>query len=460
MDINKWLELAGSYIPFRKEREAVQAEILDHFCDRADALVSTGMEWSEAKKRALAALGDPDETGKLLREVHKPWLTRALRITRILLVVLLLAAFISLGSVEEAVQKRIENCRLEDPTYLQRYFTSSDRTETTTCAFNRGTVEGSGRFGSRPITAGKAWTRWIRYRNADDSFEEIPVGTMFYEKHCIVFLKFGVPFWIDPDLRTIQEHTTVTNSRGQALGFACFKGNQTPTACTVCFWVYGSADTDDLRLRCSTGEIFFDFRARFGVWEDVDGWFSKPAPADETALLESLGPPNMIQYNYPSRYSFAVLYDSLCESEPVHTETLEISVPWAELRNIERRPKPKDSEADEADQEDEEEEEPLRFSTVDFILKLQGPWEELFLMDNDVSGRLSVTDSLGNKAIDVSAVRDYSFTQDAPMVFADRGYYRLCAEMLDDGARAEWYELTLDLRDGPVTLRLTPTERR
>lgn len=445
MNINEWVKLVGKYVPSRKERAAVQAELMDHYADRYQAFRSTGMSFEEASKQALAAMGDPDDTGRLLRRVHKPWLTWGLRLMRVGLILLVLIALGFFGTIKDALQERIENRRLKDPTYIHTDFSYLYQSEKTTCAFRRGTMEGSGSFGSYPITAEKAWTRWTRYRNTESWVG--PVGTMFYEKDCVIFLQIQVPFWIDPDLQIIQKYMTVTNSRGESLSYYCQKANQTAAACTFYVRTFLLGDTDELRLRCDTKNISFDFRVRFGEWEDVDGWFSQPAPEDEAALLERLGPPYIDQYNYDNGYSFTGIYDSLCESEPVHTQTLEISVPWAELQTVERRP-----------ENEESEEGPFRFSTVDFILKLQGPWEELFLTDYDVDNRLTFTDSHGNKADCFYAVSNFTYIQDAPMVFKDRGFYRFRAEILDDGARAEWYELTLCLDDGPVTLRLTPTE--
>ncbi len=72
--IADWLDAAISRMRFIPDRARVRRELADSFADHRDALISAGLSKEEASARALKALGDAEETGKLLNEVHSPLL--------------------------------------------------------------------------------------------------------------------------------------------------------------------------------------------------------------------------------------------------------------------------------------------------------------------------------------------------------------------------------------------------
>jgi len=74
MSIYQWVSTATGYIPFKGDRAEVSAELHAHYEDHVDALMAAGLDRQNAELRALEAMGDPDETGRLLRKVHRPWL--------------------------------------------------------------------------------------------------------------------------------------------------------------------------------------------------------------------------------------------------------------------------------------------------------------------------------------------------------------------------------------------------
>ncbi len=74
MSIYEWVSTAIGYIPFGGDRAEVSAELHAHFEDHRDALIASGVDRQNAERRALEAMGDPDETGRLLRKIHRPWL--------------------------------------------------------------------------------------------------------------------------------------------------------------------------------------------------------------------------------------------------------------------------------------------------------------------------------------------------------------------------------------------------
>lgn len=73
-DFDRWADRACGYIYYPADREDIKTELRWHFEDAAEALTADGMSGQEAEKAALEAMGSPDELGKMLRRVHKPWL--------------------------------------------------------------------------------------------------------------------------------------------------------------------------------------------------------------------------------------------------------------------------------------------------------------------------------------------------------------------------------------------------
>ena len=72
----KWLETAVKSIRFKPDREAVERELREHIEDKtADLMrIFPDMTQEEAEGRALSGMGDPEEIGKELAKIHKPWL--------------------------------------------------------------------------------------------------------------------------------------------------------------------------------------------------------------------------------------------------------------------------------------------------------------------------------------------------------------------------------------------------
>ena len=76
MDMSGWLRTAVAGIRFKPDREAVEAELREHIEDKTAALmrIFPDMTQEEAEDRALSGMGDPEEIGKELAKIHKPWL--------------------------------------------------------------------------------------------------------------------------------------------------------------------------------------------------------------------------------------------------------------------------------------------------------------------------------------------------------------------------------------------------
>ena len=68
----EWAEWAVSGILLPKERESARQELLDHIEDHMEALMSAGFSRWEAEQQAVSAMGNPEDTAKLLRRAHQP----------------------------------------------------------------------------------------------------------------------------------------------------------------------------------------------------------------------------------------------------------------------------------------------------------------------------------------------------------------------------------------------------
>ena len=90
----KWKKEVLSWVRFTPGRKRVSQELEDHFYDRMEAYRGRGLSYDEAEQRTLEALGDPEQTGRLLREVHRP--AFFLRVARIILTCVVILFLFSL----------------------------------------------------------------------------------------------------------------------------------------------------------------------------------------------------------------------------------------------------------------------------------------------------------------------------------------------------------------------------
>lgn len=73
MNIRYWLDRATKEIRFAPDRKAVREELQAHYEDRLEAGLAQGLAEYDAKKAAVAGMGDPDELAKELGCIHSPW---------------------------------------------------------------------------------------------------------------------------------------------------------------------------------------------------------------------------------------------------------------------------------------------------------------------------------------------------------------------------------------------------
>lgn len=91
-----WAMAAVKGIVSQKERESAQQELWDHILDHKEALLAAGFSREEAERQAIAAMGDPETTAKLLRKAHQPILTKLVQAVRVMAICLAVVVALSL----------------------------------------------------------------------------------------------------------------------------------------------------------------------------------------------------------------------------------------------------------------------------------------------------------------------------------------------------------------------------
>lgn len=102
MNQTNWLDTAVSGIRFGPDRAEVRAELAAHIEDKAADLarIFPDIPAEEARDRALAGMGDPEELKISLARIHRPWLGRLWTLARVIYAVtavMLLQAAIVIG---------------------------------------------------------------------------------------------------------------------------------------------------------------------------------------------------------------------------------------------------------------------------------------------------------------------------------------------------------------------------
>lgn len=89
-----WLDRVCGYLPSGHHRKLVRRELATHLDDRLRILHAQGLHGEKAEQRAVRDMGDPDELGRELAELHHP-LRRFLNWTLTVLAWALLAGLTS-----------------------------------------------------------------------------------------------------------------------------------------------------------------------------------------------------------------------------------------------------------------------------------------------------------------------------------------------------------------------------
>ena len=89
---HEWIEYTkqmNSHVKFKFDHEAIRDEYLEHMEDMYEFYVGRGMDPDLAKSAVLEDMGDPDELGRVLNQIHNPVLGWIWRLSRWLVVLLI-----------------------------------------------------------------------------------------------------------------------------------------------------------------------------------------------------------------------------------------------------------------------------------------------------------------------------------------------------------------------------------
>ena len=96
-----WLRDAVKYVRFPPDRRRVQEELYAHMIARNRDFLEAGYSEAEADRLSTEAMGDPEEVGRALAAVHRPfwgYFVLSLRIVLVLALLISVAAVIQKGS--------------------------------------------------------------------------------------------------------------------------------------------------------------------------------------------------------------------------------------------------------------------------------------------------------------------------------------------------------------------------
>ena len=130
MDKDKYLQIVRKQIHFVFDRDAIEAELNEHFYESIQDLLDDGFSLKEAEEQAVKQMGDPIEVGKLLNKEHQPILGYLWMLSRVMLGLLLILVLLYAGggvygvimnltpaTIEKSVETIVLDLDLDMPTH-------------------------------------------------------------------------------------------------------------------------------------------------------------------------------------------------------------------------------------------------------------------------------------------------------------------------------------------------------
>ena len=439
MTISEWLNRAVRRLP-HKERMAVRQELMDHFLDRVQALETGNHSHIEVEDLALKAMGDPEETCRLLVRVHKPWLSWLLWGLRLSLAAVLLVALLNLPQLRAGIQQQknlsdwlaLEEGRREFP-------------ETPLQARRIGACQDSFSLGVFRVSVHSARNEVRR-----NVFVEANYNGYYEERILDVVLRFEAPPWRTPEKGALLKALLVTDDRGreyrplpeearEALtGFYSlnYMGKDlTGSYYQVC--ILREPDAEELELDFRQGSEAHSLRVRFGPWEFpegvLQGALEREEDATEALLALPLRPPEDVARLEPIRTG---------AGDAASLGGFQASVPWVQRYRC----------LDETGQPTENPE------LLELVLLLRGPAEALPQSHRALFSRLSVTGGDGTPyPLEDPWEKGSLLVSYAPQRWENAVAYRLQLPAWY-GGKAESLTLTYESQGGPITLTLRTKE--
>lgn len=203
-NIWEWADEAVSCLLRPTERDVARRELLDHMEDHLQVLRDRGLDEDEAQARVMEAMGDPRETGRLLRKVHAPWAGVLLWLVRALFLALLIPALVYAGSLWQKAGTWFESRAIRDRYVAGSVEAPADSADYEGPAFvltasRRGSCEAAGEAGGHEVSVLAAWNRWIHAAWNDKVTQD-----------CYVVLRVKTPPWETPDADVLERNFRVS----------------------------------------------------------------------------------------------------------------------------------------------------------------------------------------------------------------------------------------------------------
>ena len=214
----EWSRRACRYIRHPADRKEVMAELDAHMADRIAELTDSGMRYHDALRRTEAAMGDPDEVGRMLRTIHTPWMSLLLTASKWICAALILFSLIFYG---QQVWWELE-ARLiygvdpwSDAEIFRQYCLNYEGEDMTVC-------------GIRPV----------RDAHVDDYTFLVVKGSYLSHGSLILWIESAHPFWkADPE--GFMDKIEFYDDKGQLL-----RGNRSIDGDTAIFEVFDGDDAE------------------------------------------------------------------------------------------------------------------------------------------------------------------------------------------------------------------------
>lgn len=447
--IYEWVDRATKGLCDPLDRRRIKKELMAHYQDRCACYESTGLRYAEASKKAVAVLGSPEETGALLRSIHKPWLALALHLTRLLLAILAAVLLVNLIRGNIALDKlgflsSGEKNRLLGlaPYSGQSYNLMAKR---------EASCDEEMQFGAFRISLGAS----AIVLQQVTAFDENGTTSKYIWNGRRVLLHLEAAPWHNLNDQEIERSLRAVNDQGEEVTFSFFSVNRiTP-------WRIGVFLQFDTNSRFNSKTKWVDFclehhgqtqrmRITFSDWEPADWDF--PALENETEAAEKashllagwdaycLVPPQRLS-GRPMR--------------PARTEggKLRMSVPWGKQELYLEDPEKWGELYERRKKEQGPGWKPLidsnEYACAFCVLELQGDPRDLPMIPGDMRNRLSLfrlTETGEREEIQ-------NFFCSDPQWYADAGFWALRWMVWPE---AERYELCYTQTDGSI-LRLELT---
>ena len=420
-----WLKPATRRIVLRRDRRIVREELSDHFRQRSWDFFCRGLSLKEAQERAVEALGDPKEVSRLLARVHQPVLSWCLRLTRILLALLILAAVISW------LKKPGSGSAKQNPDSYEY-----------TLAQREGVTDAEWELGVFDVRLREAQQRMIRTDWYEVDGETETRTNIYYSYELRLELESSAAPWYSMDPSALEKGISIIDDHGIVHRSYYYSGEaelwdeeKHPT------WFDASRSVFTVKLRENVEWVDLVYEGEagkrtmhvsFAPWETVESEGTLPLK-DESEQVQRLTGPEWDSAELQS-YEILSVRELTVSGEP---EDGSLRVPWARVVHL--RPL---------------EENALRHEhyLVEFIAVTRGPLWEMLPTAKYTSQfqRLNFTLTAEGARVhrnETPGKNTLSFAD--AFVSRNRFYLEVAAER---------YELTYEGPEGPITLTLTAGE--